>query len=288
MNVLEYQQPIDQFNQQEESRRGQLGAVVFRWLGWSARALFHVVLGLIVPAFVLAAWWYVSSQQLIVEQILPSPALVWQTFWDLIDTRELPDNLLISLQRIGWSVLIGGSVGLMVGFALGLSRKAYNYLYPTFNLIAQFPVIGWIPLLMIFLGIEESLKIAAISLAVIVPIMVSTYKSVLNVPEHLREVAKVYEFSHWQTLHKLIIPAALPNIVGGLRQGVMQAWLSLVFVELLASSEGIGYLIVWGRQLIQPDIVYMAIIVIGAVGFLLDNLLRLVEQHFSRWQRKAF
>ena len=255
---------------------------------WLAKPVFVTVLGLIVPALVLAFWYYVYQKQWLPEQILPSPVLVWHTFLDLLDTGELVDHLLISLKRIGWSVFIGSSAGLLIGFTIGLSRKAYAYLYPTFNLIAQFPVIGWIPLLLIFLGIEESLKIAAISLAVIVPVMVATYKSVLSVPPHLLEVAKVYEFSHWRTLYKVIIPAALPNIVGGIRQGVMQAWLALVFVELLASSEGIGYLIVWGRQLIQPDLIYMSIIVIGIVGFFLDNILRLIELHFNRWQHRVF
>lgn len=265
---------------------------------WSSRLVYHVkrlgrhlnllLLGLLLPVLALALWTYAYHLQWLPEQILPSPILVWQTFMELSQSGELPDNLLISLKRIGWSVLAGGSAGLILGFAVGLSRRAYLYLYPTFNLIAQFPVIGWIPLLLIFLGIGESLKIVAISLAVVVPVMVATYKSVLNIPVKLREVARVYEFSQWQTLQQVIIPAALPSIVGGLRQGVMQAWLSLVFVELLASSEGIGYLIVWGRQLIQPDIVYMAIIVIGIIGFVLDHLLRLIEQRFNRWQRKAF
>ncbi|EPR9360697.1 ABC transporter permease [Acinetobacter baumannii] len=252
---------------------------------WSS---LRTILGLVVPLLVLALWYHATQKQWLPEQILPTPALVWQTFLDLLDTGELIDHLLISLKRIAWSVLLGGGIGLIVGFTIGLSRKAYEYLYPTFNLIAQFPVIGWIPLLLIFLGIEESLKIAAISLAVVVPVMVATYKSVLSVPSHLLEVAKVYEFSKWQTLRKVIIPAALPNIVGGLRQGVMQAWLALVFVELLASSEGIGYLIVWGRQLIQPDLIYMSIIVIGIIGYVLDNILRLIELHFNRWQHRIF
>lgn len=251
---------------------------------WSRR----VLLGLIVPFIVLVLWHFLYQSQWLAEQILPSPQLVWQTFVELLDTGELSENLLISLERIGWSVLLGGGIGLVVGFAIGLSRQAYAYLYPTFNLIAQFPVIGWIPLLLIFLGIGESLKIVAIALAVVVPVMVATYKSVLHVSSKLIEVAQVYEFSRWQTLSKVIIPAALPNIVGGLRQGVMQAWLALVFVELLASSEGIGYLIVWGRQLIQPDIVYMAIIVIGVVGYVLDSVLQWVEQRFNRWQQQAF
>ncbi len=263
-------------------------AVVHRQLVSLGHVGLRVLLGLLLPFVVLGFWHFVYQKQWLPEQILPSPQLVWQTFWELVDTGELAENLLISLKRIGWSVLLGGGVGLLVGFAIGLSRKAYDYLYPTFNLIAQFPVIGWIPLLLIFLGIGESLKIVAIALAVVVPVMVATYKSVLNVSAKLLEVAEVYEFSKWQTLRKVIIPAALPNIVGGLRQGVMQAWLALVFVELLASSEGIGYLIVWGRQLTQPDIVYMSIIVIGVVGYLLDNVLRLIEQRFNRWQSHAF
>lgn len=251
---------------------------------WIAR----LVLALVLPAVVLAVWQHAFQKQWLPEQILPSPALVWQTTLELIDTHELQDNLLISLKRVGWSVLAGGSIGLLLGFVIGLSRVAHKFISPTFNLIAQFPVIGWIPLLMIFLGIDEGLKIAAISLAVFVPVLVATYRSVLSVPAHLLEVSRVYAFSPWQTFRRVILPSALPNIVSGLRQGIMQAWLSLVFVELLASSEGIGYLIVWGRQLIQPDIIFMAVIVIGIVGFVLDHILGWVERFFSQWQRSAF
>lgn len=257
----------------------------FKQIGiWAVR----IVLALVLPTIALAVWHYAFQKQWLPEQILPSPALVWQTTLELIDTHELQDNLWISLKRVAWSVLVGGSIGLLLGFLIGLSRIAHKFIYPTFNLIAQFPVIGWIPLLMIFLGIDESLKIAAISLAVFVPVLVATYRSVLNVPPHLLEVSQVYSFSAWQRFRRVILPSALPNIVSGLRQGIMQAWLSLVFVELLASSEGIGYLIVWGRQLIQPDIIFMAVIVIGMVGFVLDHILGWVERWFSHWQRSAF
>lgn len=257
---------------------------------WAAlgQVLLRTFVGLLLPALVLALWFVATQKQWLPEQILPAPALVWQTFLELSQDGELPNNLLISLKRIAWSVLYGGSAALLLGFAIGLSRRAYDYLYPTFNLVAQFPVVGWIPLLMIFLGIDEALKIAAVSLAVFVPVLVATYKSVLNVPVHLLEVAKVYEFSRLQTLRKIVLPAALPSVISGLRQGVMQAWLALVFVELLASSEGIGYLMVWGRQLMQMDIVFMVIAVIGVVGLLLDTVLKRIEQHFNQWQRKAF
>jgi len=244
--------------------------------------------GLLFPLLVLAVWQLAFEKTLLPVQILPPPSLVWQTFWELIDSGDLTTNLWISIKRIAWSVLIGGSAGLLLGFAIGISKRAYAYLYPTFDVASQFPVVGWIPLLMIFLGIDESLKVAAISLAVIVPVTVSTYKGIRNIPRTLLEVGDVYQFSQWQTLRRIVIPAALPSIFSGVRQGVMQAWLSLVFVELLASSEGIGYLMVWGRQLMQMDIVYIGIIVIGLVGIVLDFVLRFIESRLQTWRRSAF
>ncbi|PKO47929.1 MAG: sulfonate ABC transporter [Betaproteobacteria bacterium HGW-Betaproteobacteria-22] len=247
-----------------------------------------VVTGFIFPLIVLALWQLAFEQNWLPVQILPPPSLVWQTFWELIDSGDLTVNLWVSLKRIAWSVLIGGSAGLLIGFAIGLSKRAYAYIYPTFDVVSQFPVVGWIPLLMIFLGIDEGLKIAAISLAVVVPVTVSTYKGIRSVPPALFEVGKVYGFSYQQTLLRIALPAALPAIFSGVRQGVMQAWLSLVFVELLASSEGIGYLMVWGRQLLQMDIVFIGIIVIGLVGVVLDFTLRFIESRLQTWRRSAF
>jgi sulfonate transport system permease protein len=85
-----------------------------------------------------------------------------------------------------------------------------------------------------------------------------------------------------------VLPSAAPSLFNGLRQGVMQAWLSLVFVELLVSSEGIGYLMVWGRQLAQIDLVIVAMLVIGAVGIALELVLRWIESRLQGWRRAAF
>jgi sulfonate transport system permease protein len=145
-----------------------------------------------------------------------------------------------------------------------------------------------VPLLIIFAGIDEALKISAISIAVVVPVTINTLKGIANIPRPLLEVSRVYRFSPLQVLWRVVLPAAAPSLFTGLRQAVMQAWLSLVFVELLASSEGIGYLIVWGRQLSQPDLVVAGMVVIGAVGVLLDLALRWLESRLQGWRRSAF
>ncbi|MDR0702126.1 MAG: ABC transporter permease [Azoarcus sp.] len=256
-------------------------------LAHAANAVSRFALAFLFPLLLLGLWQIAHQQEWLPVQILPSPRQTWETFWDLTRNGEFSANLLVSLERVAWSVLAGGAIGLAIGFAIGLSPRAKAYLYPGFEVFAQFPVIGWIPLLMLFLGIDETLKIVAISLAVVVPVVINTYKGILDIPAALLEVGQVYVFSRRQTLLRIVIPAALPSIFSGIRQGLMQAWLSLIFVELLASSEGLGYLMHWARQVMQLDIVFAAIGVIGVIGFLLDWSLRRAESYFDSWKPRG-
>jgi len=244
--------------------------------------------GLVLPALILALWWTAAQRRWVPEQLLPAPALVWQTLGELWSSGDLTTHLGFSASRVAWSLAIGGAAGLLLGFGMGLSRTLRAYLYPSFNVVAQFPVLGWIPLLIIFAGIDEALKISAISIAVVVPVTVNALKGIANIPRPLLEVSRVYCFSLPQVVLRVVLPAAAPSLFTGLRQAVMQAWLSLVFVELLASSEGIGYLIVWGRQLSQPDLVVAGMVVIGGVGVLLDVALRWLESRLQGWRQRAF
>jgi sulfonate transport system permease protein len=251
------------------------------WLAVAITRMVWTASGLVLPLLLFALWQYAVNRHWLAEQILPPPALVWQSLVDLWQNGDLASNLAISLTRFGWSLLIGGSTGLLLGLAMGISKSAKAYVYPTFQVVSQFPVVGWIPLLIIFAGIGEELKISAISIAVVVPVAVNTYKGIDNIPQALLEVAKVYRFKFFQVIYRVVLPAASASIFNGIRQGVMQAWLSLVFVELLASSEGIGYLMVWGRQLLQLDIVIVGMIVIGTVGVILDLFLRWIESRLQ-------
>jgi sulfonate transport system permease protein len=233
-------------------------------------------------------WQIAVNKQWMPEQILPAPALVWQTLQELWAAGDLQTHLQISASRVGWSLLIGTTLGLSLGVGMGLSRSFKAYVFPSFDVVSQFPVLGWIPLLIIFVGIDEALKICAISIAVVVPVAVNTLKGIANIPPALFEVAKVYRFTGPQVVLRVVLPAAAPSLFNGLRQAVMQAWLTLVFVELLASSEGIGYLMVWGRQLAQLDLVMVGMLVIGLVGVALDIALRQIEARLQRWRHSAF
>lgn len=263
-------------------------ALAVRWLPTALHHLSRLAAALLLPSLLLLLWQVAVQQHWMPEQILPAPALVWQTLGELWESGDLQSNLQISASRVGWSLLIGSTAGLLLGCGLGLSRSFNAYVAPSFNVVSQFPVLGWIPLLIIFCGIDEALKIAAISIAVVVPVTVNTLKGISNIPRALFEVARVYRFTPVQVVLRVVLPAAAPSLFNGLRQAVMQAWLTLVFVELLASSEGIGYLMVWGRQLAQLDLVLVGVLVIGVVGVVLDLTLRHIEARLQRWRHAAF
>jgi sulfonate transport system permease protein len=252
------------------------------------RALVSVALGLILPALLLGLWWTAAERHWIAEQILPPPAFVWASLKDVLQSGELLGHVRASASRVAWSLLIGGGAGLLLGFGMGLSKGLKAYVLPTFHALAQLPVLGWIPLLIIFVGIEEPLKISAVSIAVVVPVALSTLSGIANIPRNLLEVGRVYRFTTWQTLQRIVLPAAAPALFTGLRQGVMQAWLSVVFVELLSSNEGLGFLMAYSRSLMQIDMVIVAMLAIAVVGILIELTLRLIESRLQRWRRNAF
>lgn len=251
------------------------------WLGGKAVAL-------LLPLALLLLWHTAVAREWVSAQILPPPGLVLQTLLDLARSGDLWFELSISLQRVLLGSLLGGLVGLALGLLMGLSRQVEAYLWPLFQALAQVPVLGWIPLLMMLVGIDEALKYLVIAKAVLVPMTINTFAGIRNIPASYLEVARVYRFTLLQRLRRVILPAALPSIFTGVRFALTKGWIALVTVELLASSEGIGYLMVDGRQMFQLDLVIVAMLVIGLVGLLMDKALALIETRLQRWQRQAF
>ena len=237
------------------------------------------------PLALLLLWHLSSAQGWVPAQVLPPPAVVFQTFIDMLLSGELWTNLQISMVRVFGGFGLGLIAGLVLGGAMGLSPTLRDYLLPLFKAFSQVPVIGWLPLLMLVVGIDEELKFLLIAKATLVPVTINTYQGVQSVPNRFIEVARVYGFTRWQMLSKVVFPAATAPIWNGVRYGLTHAWLALVVVELLASSEGIGFLIVYGRQLFQLDVVLAAVLAVGIVGFAIDKLLAVSEAWLLRWRK---
>ncbi len=254
---------------------------------WRSDALAWLARGdaLLLPLFLVGMWWVASANGWLPEQILPAPAYVVETGRDMISTGELFYHAGVSLLRVLVGFSIGATLGMALGVAMGLSPRVEDYVKPLFLAFAQIPTLGWIPLLMLLVGIEEALKIIIIAKGALVPVTLNTFSGIRNVPAKYLEVGKALRFSHWQTLRNIVLPSAVPSIFTGIRYGLTHAWTSLVGVELLASSEGLGYLLVWGRQMFWLDTVIIAMIAIGIIGFSMDRGLNAAEVLIQRWKK---
>jgi len=250
----------------------------------TAQRMQRTALALVVPLALLVAWRCSSGFGWVPEQILPPPGAIWASLSDLWRSGDLVSNTLVSLQRVAEGFAAGAAIGFALGLAMGLSPRLESYVRPLFTAFAQVPALGWIPLLMLLVGIGETLKIVIIARAVLVPVTLNTLAGVRAVPSALLEVGRVFRFSRAQTLARIVLPGAVPSIFTGVRYGLTHAWIALVAVELLASSDGIGYLLVWGRQMFQLDQVIAAMAVIGLIGFTIDAAFGAVEARLQRWE----
>jgi len=253
-----------------------------------ARALRWQILPFIVPVLLFSLWLAGSTFGWTAPQVLPAPHLVLETFLDLARGGDLWSNTWISLSRVLVGFAGGAALGLLLGSGLGLSRTLESYVLPSFNALVQIPVLGWLPFLLLLVGIGEPLKYLLIGQAALVPVTLSTLQGFRQAPTAYYEVASVFRYSRWQLITEVVFPAALPTIATGVRLAFTKAWLALVVVELVASSQGLGYLIVYGRQLFQLDLVMAAVIVVGAIGYAIDRLLNALEARLTRGARRAF
>ena len=240
----------------------------------------------LLPVSLFALWWLASRNQWMSEQILPAPSLVWNSAVEL-SQGELWSHLWISLQRLLWGLLAGITAGGILGAALGLSRTLERLVFPTFTGLAQVPTLAWIPLFMVFFGIGEVLKLVVLIKAIVVPVTLHTLVGVRDAQPKLREAAAVLRLPSRLLIRRLVLPAALPAFMAGVRLALAAGWTSLLAVELLASSEGIGYLMVWARQLFMLDIVFVCIVVIGVIGVAMDRGIGLLDKKLVHWPHPA-
>ncbi|WP_345814306.1 ABC transporter permease [Paraburkholderia sp. PREW-6R] len=242
----------------------------------------------VLPAVLFTLWSVGCERGWIAPQILPPPERVFDTLVDLARSGDLARHTLVSLQRVLLGFGAGALLGLVLGAALGLSRTFEAYVLPGFNALVQIPVLGWLPFLLLLVGVGEPLKYILIAHAALVPVTLSTLQGFRQTPAALDEVARVFGYSGWQRIAFLVLPAAVPTLATGVRLAFTKAWLALVVVELVASSEGLGYLIVYGRQLFQLDLVMASVVVVGAIGYTVNRLLDALEARLRRGQPSAF
>lgn len=239
--------------------------------------------GWTLPVVVLAILELLVRSGRVPDYLMPAPSQVFETIWDLAE-GPLWQHIGISTFRVFSGFAIGGALALLIGTWVGLSKRAEAYIDPSFQALRAVPGLAWVPLLLIWLGIDESSKITLIAIGAFFPIYLNLVAGIRNVDRKLVEVGALYQFSHYQLVRFVFFPAALPYLFTGLRQGLSMAWLCVVAAELLAATKGIGYLLTDGRETSRPDLVLVAIILLAIMGKITDSILRLLEDKSLRWR----
>jgi sulfonate transport system permease protein len=237
----------------------------------------------LLPLVVIAIWQLGSSVGWISTRIMPSPAAVVVAFWQTTVSGQLPHNILVSAGRAFAGLLVGGSVGFLLGIANGVSRLSEQLTDTTLQMLRTIPHLAMVPLVILWFGIGEESKLFLTALGVLFPIYLNTYHGVRNVDRGLIEMGRVYGMSGWTLFKKVIFPGALPSILVGLRFALGIMWLTLIVAESIAASSGIGYMANNAREFGMTDVVVLTLVIYAVLGKLADVVARTLERRALRW-----
>lgn len=241
----------------------------------------------LVPLLVVLGWQLASSTGLLNPRVLPAPSAVVAAAWELARSGELGRHFLISLQRAGLGILIGGGLGFTFGILTGTFRAANLLLDTTFQMIRTIPNLALIPLVILWFGIGESGKVFLIALATFFPVYLNTLHGVTGIDPRLTEMARVYGLSPLDTFRRVTLPGALPGVLVGVRYALGISWLALVVSESFGASSGIGFLAMDAREFFRTDVIVLAIVIYALIGKAADALVRTLERRLLPWQVSA-
>lgn len=244
--------------------------------------------GVCVFAGLGVAWWLAVRQGWVEPFLLPPPSQVAASGWQLIADGTLAKHILISAKRVFFGYLLSVFAAGFFAMICVHSPRLRRIVEPPLEFLRQIPPLALVPLFILWLGIGEAQKIGVIALACFFPVFLGTLGGMEQVDQKLIEVGRVCGLTRAEIARRIVLPAALPSIVIGLRIGLGYSWRALVGAELIASSAGLGYLIVDAQNLARTDIVLVGVLVIGVLGLLVDHIVRVAILRSAPWLRKDF
>ncbi|WLH68270.1 aliphatic sulfonate ABC transporter permease SsuC [Pseudomonas sp. FP2309] len=249
----------------------------------SYEKISHRVAPWVLPVLLLAVWQLSVSAGWLSTRILPAPSAVIDAGVRLVASGEIWTHLAISGWRAGLGFVIGGGIGLALGFITGLSAWGERLLDSSVQMIRNVPHLALIPLVILWFGIDETAKIFLVALGTLFPIYLNTYHGIRNVDPALVEMSRSYGLSGFSLFWQVILPGALPSILVGVRFALGFMWLTLIVAETISASSGIGYLAMNAREFLQTDVVVLAIVMYAILGKLADLAARGLEREWLRW-----
>ena len=237
------------------------------------------------PLVLVAAWSVAASTGRLDPRILPAPWTVVHTGWQLWQAGTLGPDLAISLQRAAEGFALGLAAGIALALLAGLSRVGAALIDGNVQINRALPILGMIPLFILWLGIGETFKISIIAIAVYIPVYINLSAGLSAIDLRYVELAETLGLSRFAFLREVVVPGALPGLFTGLRLGVTGAWLALVVVEEVNATSGLGYLMYQQATYGLIDSVVVGLAIYGIWGFVSDLAVRLIERRVLSWRR---
>lgn len=228
-----------------------------------------------------------SIRLLLRPGILPPLQTILAAFQDAVVSGQWPANLAASLVRVLEGLGLGMVLGVGTGLAMGWSARVDDYLDPVYNLLRPVPPLAFVTLFILWFGIGEVSKVLLITYGVFMTTVIPTYQGVRDVPAVYLQAARALGAGPRQLLRRVVLPAAAPRILTGLRFAVVAAWGIIVAAELIASTEGLGYMIIMAQAQYDTAVVMAGIASLAAAGFVMDTAVRLLSARLTHWMRRA-
>ena len=246
------------------------------WLG-------AVLVGMVLPVLLLLLWQWASTNGMFSASQLPTPASVVAALFELIERGTFWSHVAISVQRVLLGFLIGASAGILIGSLVGLSPWASRILSPTIQALRAVPSLAWVPLLVLWMGIYEGPKVTLVAIGAFFPVFTTVASGFMHTDRRLIEVGRAYGLKGHRLVTGVLLPAAAPTVFAGLRLGLAQSWLFVVAAELIASSKGLGFLLIDSQNTSRTDILLLSIICLAILGKTTDFILATIERRTLRW-----
>ncbi|MGX9730507.1 aliphatic sulfonate ABC transporter permease SsuC [Janthinobacterium aestuarii] len=236
-----------------------------------------------LPVALLLAWQLAAQWGWLSSRILPEPWAVAKAFWHLAVSGELWLHLKTSLWRATVGFAVGAGLGLLLGLLTGSFRHAETLLDTTLQMVRNIPALALIPLVILWFGIDETAKLFLLAVGVFFPVYLNTFHGIRSADQGLIEMAKSYGLSGWPLYRDVILPAAMPSILVGVRFSLGLVWVLLIVAETISAQAGIGYMTMNAREFLQTDVVLVGILLYALLGKLADLFSRRLERHCLRW-----
>ena len=274
-------------NEATPAARAEAKTSKFATLGEGSTTAISVV----TMIALLALWWLASHFRWVPPLFLPTPETVFTRLYESA-LGELTDAPLA--EHFGWSIFrvfsafVAACVtAIPIGIAMGVSRIARGVFDPPIEFYRPLPPLAYLPLIVIWFGIDEMSKVLLIYLACFAPLAMSARAGVRSVPQEQIHAAYSMGASKWQVIRHVIVPAAMPEILTAMRIAIGFGWTTLVAAEMVAATRGLGQMVLNASNFLRTDIVIMGIVVIGAVAYAFDLLMRYVERLVVPWKGKV-